>query len=259
MPKTILNHGCIYRAARRYDEVMDPANPGARVAFFGGSFDPPHIGHLAVARAARDALRLDAVLFTPVGTQPLKPMGSSADFDDRLAMTRLAIAGERGFEASLMDAPRASAPSRPNYTFDTLSTLRLVLPQETKLFCLVGADSFLNLRFWHRAAKIPFKAELIVASRPGEPLDDFAAALPNDLALEPLEELESNGVKLIVYSISDTSGQKACLYLLPGLDFDISATEIRANMSAAEYGMEDGNNRLPATVAEYIREHGLYR
>lgn len=60
---------------------------GRRVAFFGGSFDPPHLGHLAVARAARKALCLDRVLFAPVGAQPLKPAGSTAPFADRLRMT----------------------------------------------------------------------------------------------------------------------------------------------------------------------------
>ncbi|MGA8041301.1 MAG: adenylyltransferase/cytidyltransferase family protein, partial [Terracidiphilus sp.] len=63
---------------------------GQRIAFFGGSFDPPHNGHLAVARAALQALQLDKVLFAPVGTQPLKPHGASAGFADRLAMTQLA-------------------------------------------------------------------------------------------------------------------------------------------------------------------------
>ena len=68
---------------------------GRRVAFFGGSFDPPHLGHLAVAWAAQAALGLDTVLFAPVGAQPLKPLGSSASYEDRLALTRLAIAGDR--------------------------------------------------------------------------------------------------------------------------------------------------------------------
>ena len=74
-----------------------PADVGKRVAFFGGSFDPPHLGHLAVARAARAALELDTVLFAPVGAQPLKPQGSSAGFEHRLEMTRLAIASEPAF------------------------------------------------------------------------------------------------------------------------------------------------------------------
>src|SRR5579862_2473647 len=135
-----------------------------RVAFFGGSFDPPHLGHLAVARAARELLQLDRVLFAPVGAQPLKPLGSTADFSDRVAMTGLAIAGERGFEVSLIDAPRADG--QPNYTLETLSTLRAGLPQGGCLFCLMGADSFTSLRHWHGGAEIPFTASLIVASRP---------------------------------------------------------------------------------------------
>src|SRR6185437_12483792 len=93
--------------------MSEAIRAGARVAFFGGSFDPPHLGHLAVARAARDALRLDAVLFAPVGSQPLKPQGSTAGFDDRLAMTRLAVAGERGFNVSLVDAPEPPIPIAP--------------------------------------------------------------------------------------------------------------------------------------------------
>lgn len=85
--------------------MQHSANSGKRIAFFGGSFDPPHLGHLAVARAARAALGLDRMLFAPVGAQPLKPAGLRASFEDRLAMTELAIAGEREFEVSLADAP----------------------------------------------------------------------------------------------------------------------------------------------------------
>src|SRR5271165_476001 len=97
------------------------AGPG-RIAFFGGSFDPPHMGHLAVARAARAALGLDCVLFAPVGAQPLKPQGPSASFADRLEMTKLAIAGQPGFAISLADAPMSSGA--PNYTLETLLGLR---------------------------------------------------------------------------------------------------------------------------------------
>src|SRR5215469_14916173 len=93
------------RFGARNGDTMEGMGSGARIAFFGGSFDPPHLGHLAIARAARDALQLDRVLFAPVGAQPLKPKGSTASFEDRLAMTELAIAGERGFEVSLADAP----------------------------------------------------------------------------------------------------------------------------------------------------------
>ena len=80
-------------------------------------------------------------------------------------MTRLAIAGDPGFAISLADAPKPSGA--PNYTLETLQSLRTELPPGCTLFCLMGADSFVGLRRWHRAAEIPFVAPLIVASRPG--------------------------------------------------------------------------------------------
>ena len=148
-----------------------PAPRGGRVAFFGGSFDPPHLGHLAVARAARAALGLDTVLFAPVGAQPLKPQGSTAGFADRLAMTRLAIAGEPGFAVSLADAPKSSGA--PNYTLETLLGLRAELPAGQRSLLPHGRRLLSSLRRWHRAAEIPFAAPLIVASRPGQRLDEL--------------------------------------------------------------------------------------
>jgi len=156
-----------------------------RVAFFGGSFDPPHLGHLGIARAAQAALGLDTVLFAPVGTQPLKPQGPAACFEDRLAMTRLAIADESAFALSLADAPKLSGV--PNYTLDTLLALRAELPPHSTLFCLMGADSFAGFSRWHRAAEIPFLAPLIVASRPTESQwlqGGFDSALPEGLTIE---------------------------------------------------------------------------
>jgi nicotinate-nucleotide adenylyltransferase len=153
-----------------------------RIAFFGGSFDPPHLGHLGVARAARAALGLDTVLFAPVGAQPLKPQGTVASFEDRLAMTRLAIAADPGFALSLADAPQPSGA--PNYTLETLLALRAQMPPDSALFCLMGADSFAGFSRWHRAAEIPFVAHLIVASRPGQPMDNLDSALPNGLTIE---------------------------------------------------------------------------
>src|SRR3954451_11386664 len=98
---------------------MHPSSGDARrIAFFGGSFDPPHMGHLGIARAAQALLQLDTVLFTPVGSQPLKPLGSSASFEDRVAMTELAIHGLPNFAISFADAPDPAG--EPNYTIDTL-------------------------------------------------------------------------------------------------------------------------------------------
>jgi nicotinate-nucleotide adenylyltransferase len=240
---------------------------GSRVAFFGGSFDPPHLGHLAVARAARAAFRLDTVLFAPVGAQPLKPEGSAASFEQRLAMTRLAIAGEPGFEVSLADAPKLSREHgfAPNYTIDTLEGLRAGLTPACALFCLMGADTFFGLRRWHRAAEIPFVAPLIVASRPGQRLDGLRAALPSGLTMEPMPEGDKteSGVEVRAFVLVNQAGDRAPFYLLPGLDVEISASEIRegirAQIHTAAEDFTGANDLLPPAVACYIRAHGLYQ
>jgi len=228
-----------------------------RVAFFGGSFDPPHLGHLAVARAAQAAFRLDSVLFAPVGAQPLKPQGSMAGFDDRAAMTQLAIAGEPGFDLSLADAPNANG--EPNYTLETLQGLRAELGAGSKLYCLMGADSFRGLRQWHRAAEIPFTAPLIVASRPGEPMDRLQAALPEGLKLEAENSRIESGVEITEFRlVNAATGRHVPFYVLPGLHVDISASEVREAIRAGVSGTDQMKALMPAAVAEYVRTHQLY-
>ncbi len=222
-----------------------------RIAFFGGSFDPPHRGHLAVAHAARLALNLDTVLFAPVGTQPLKAHGATASFEDRLAMTRLATKGEPGLEISLADAPTQGG--QPNYTLETLVRLRAELGPECALFFLLGADSFFGLQKWHRAAEIPFTAPLIVAARPGEPAEGLKAALPPGLTMEPVKDpLARNGVEIQEFLLRNGTGESAKFYLLPGLDIRISASAIREDAARTRAW-------LPDAVAEYVQTHGLYR
>jgi nicotinate-nucleotide adenylyltransferase len=242
---------------------MEQLPRGRRVAFFGGSFDPPHLGHLTVARAARAALHLDTVLFAPVGAQPLKPHGSSAGFEDRLAMTRLAIAGEPGFDLSLADAPKPS--SAPNFTLETLLGLRAELQPDGVLFCLMGADSFFSLRRWHRAAEIPFAAPLIVASRPGQRLDDLRAALPEGLTMDSAPGTEPASSDLAIRScrLHNPAGDSAPFYLLPGLNVEISASQVRDSIReqarAASGTPIAGFELLPEAVLDYIRAHDLYR
>jgi nicotinate-nucleotide adenylyltransferase len=239
----------------------------SRVAFFGGSFDPPHLGHLAVARAAQTALGLDSVLFAPVGAQPLKPLGSTASFTHRLAMTRLAIASSPGFAISLADAPKPSG--QPNYTLDTLLALRAELPPGSSLFCLMGADSLAGFRRWHRAAEIPFAAPLIVASRPGENLRDLKAWLPVGLEIEPApDEPDQQQIELRRYLLRNPAGATTPFYLLPGLEIEISASEIRDQLQIRDQKMARDQSQtpaqpperqlLPTPVSEYIRTHGLY-
>jgi nicotinate-nucleotide adenylyltransferase len=242
------------------DYMMPQKGDCARIAFFGGSFDPPHRGHLAIARAAQVALHLNTVLFAPVGSQPLKPHGSTASFADRLAMTELAIQGQPGFEISLADAPsfKGSLNPKPNYTIDTLLRLRAPYPKGTVFFCLMGADSFLGLRHWHRGSEIPFAAPLIVASRPGQRLADLSAILPPGLSIHA-ESSASGQVEMQTFTLSNAAGATAPFYLLPGLEVEISASEIRRQARATLRHLCAGHDLLPDAVCEYISAHSLYR
>jgi nicotinate-nucleotide adenylyltransferase len=238
--------------------MHEAAEGGRRIAFFGGSFDPPHLGHIGIARAAQSVLELDTVLFTPVGVQPLKPLGSTASFEDRVAMTELAIKDLPQFAISLADTPDPSG--EPNYTIDTLHRLEARFPS-ARLFTLMGADSFLSLRRWYRGAEIPFIAPLIVASRPGQRLEDLASTLPEGLTIHEGAPAEGDapGSPLRVFTIRNEAGATTPFYLLPGLEIEISASEIRHQVGAAADRLCAGHELLPDAVSNYIAEHGLYR
>ncbi len=199
-----------------------------RIGYFGGSFDPPHCGHLAVARAARDRFALDRVLLAPTGRQPLKPEGPAAPYADRLRMTELLCAGEPRLEASDADAPRPAG--EPNYTVDTLGRLREALPAHAEIFAVLGADALLGLPQWRGVPELFALAEWIVVSRPGFGLGDLQG-----LALTP--------------------AQRARLHLLDGVADPASATDLRARLRVALRCEES----LPRSVFEYIQQHGLYR
>jgi nicotinate-nucleotide adenylyltransferase len=220
-----------------------------RIAFFGGTFDPPHCGHIAIARAAIRRLALDQVLVAPVGTQPLKGGSAHSSFEDRLAMVKLAVAEEPGLMASGVDAPLPNG--QPNYTFDTLQRLRGQLQPTDMLFCLLGADSFLTLKSWHRCAELLVVCDFIVAGRPGFSLKEINSALPE--GVDNIGECQDAGYTR--FTLSGPSGQSSELFLLPDLDQDISATEIRAALAEGS----TPQTVLPSAVADYIHVHGLYR
>ena len=218
-----------------------------RIAFFGGSFDPPHLGHLAIAHAARQALALDQILFAPVGLQPLKPRGSCAGFEDRAAMVQLAIASEPGFALSRLDAPKPGQTA-PNYTFETLQQLSQSHPHDTQLFLLLGADSLRTFHHWHRAAEIPFLAQLIVASRPNESLTALQSLMPPTISIEPLASPPNT------FMLTSPAGVQSQLTLLPNLHYEISATALRRAMQS-----NSTPQQIPPPVLEYIRQHRLYQ
>jgi nicotinate-nucleotide adenylyltransferase len=139
-------------------------NPG--VGILGGSFDPVHNAHLAMARAALDALGLARVLWIPGGTPPHReaPRASGAD---RAAMVRLAIAGEPRFELDERELRKAS----PGYTVETLEDLHAELGKDADLVLLIGADQYARLETWHRWRDLFALARIAVFARPGQALD----------------------------------------------------------------------------------------
>lgn len=199
-----------------------------RIGYFGGSFDPPHRGHLAVACAARDRFNLARVMLAPTGRQPLKPEGASAPFADRLAMTSLLCTGEPSLEASPIEAPRPDGGA--NYTAATLRELQDGLPPGASLFAIVGADAFLGLPHWKDVPALFALAEWVVVSRPG-----FHPKQMDALGLEPW--------------------QRARVHLLDSVHDPTSATDLRARL---QRGLPC-EAYLPPAVLHYIRDHGLYR
>lgn len=199
-----------------------------RVGFFGGTFDPPHLGHLAVARAAAGAFRLDRLLLAPTGRQPLKEAPPKAPYADRLAMVALLCDGESPLEPSSVEGPSES--SEANYTIDTLRRVRATLNPDDLLFAVTGADAFLDIRRWREPNALLAEAEWIVVSRPGFALDDLGALKLSDRQL-------------------------ARVHLLTDVDVPVSATGLRRKLSAGE----DCRQLVPQKVLAYIRAHGLYR
>jgi nicotinate-nucleotide adenylyltransferase len=221
-----------------------------RIALFGGSFDPPHNGHIGIATAAAERLQLDRILMAPVGRQPLKLGQAQSSYEDRLAMVRLASAGIPRLEPSTIDAPLPDG--RFNYTYDTLARLRDALGPGDELFCLVGADSLKTLHHWHRAAEALMLGQWIVAARPGFPLDTLPSLMPSRVtAADP--ELADAAQKI---RITKDGKERSTIWLLPGLHYDISATQLRDALARHAAGIPQ--SILDGKVADYARKHALY-
>ncbi len=226
-----------------------------RIALFGGSFDPPHCGHIGIAQAAADRLRLDRVLMAPVGHQPLKRNQTQSPYDDRLAMVRLACAGLSCLEPSGIDAPATGSTYAPNYTYDSLLRVRGTLSERDSLFCLIGADSVTTLRHWHRAAEAMFLADWVIAARPGFGLETLSSLLPPGISAGTPEH-GSAWTRVPIYDTESTPPAQRNVWLLPDLQYDVSATELRKAFADHSAGIPQ--RVLDPRVAEYARAHRLY-
>lgn len=211
------------------------------LGLFGGTFDPIHFGHLRLAEESIAHLGLGAVRWIPAGQPPHRGM-PQVTADQRLAMVRLATAGNPGFA---VDAGEVEAAA-PSYTVLTLERLRCELGSEQPLVLLVGADAFAGLADWHRWRDIFALAHIAVSHRPGFPVE--AASLPAELAGE-----------FAARRLPDAGGLKGApagrIATFAMTQLAISATQIRkllANGLSARY-------LLPDPVLDYIQTHSLYR
>jgi nicotinate-nucleotide adenylyltransferase len=224
------------------------------IGLFGGTFDPVHRGHLALARAAMERCRLSRVCFVPAGVPPHKQRQPLAPFAHRFAMLALATANEKAFVPSLLEAPEEGGNRRlekPNYTIDTVRRMKQGFKSADRLFLLIGMDAFADIAKWHQAEALFRECQFIVAGRPGYSLADVAKALPESLrprdeVMKPFHKQQAEG-DLMLPGVS--------LHLLGDLKQPASATAIR---EAAAAGKPLGRFLEPA-VAEYIRKTGLYK
>jgi nicotinate-nucleotide adenylyltransferase len=227
------------------------------IGLFGGTFDPVHRGHLALARAALEQYKLHRICFVPANTPPHKLNQPLLPFLHRFAMLALATADEKAFLPSLLEAPEENAASgkprqaKPNYTIDTVRRMKQSFKASDKLFLLIGMDAFADIAKWHQAEALFRECEFIVAARPGYSLADVANALPEKLrprpeVTKPFHRQAATGDMVL---------PGATVHLMPDLHQSVSATAIR---EAAAAGKPMGRF-VDAPVAEYIKKMGLYK
>lgn len=203
-----------------------------RLAFFGGSFDPPHLGHLGVALAAAASGRTDRILFAPGYLPPHKTGRRRAPFADRLAMVKLLISGHEELEVCDIEGRLQLIPS---YTIDVLARLAQERPAD-RLQLLIGGDSLMSLHEWRRAEELVDLYEILTYPRPGITPDEAALA-----RIWP-----------------EKTARKLAAGIIPGSFFEISSTNIRKSMAKAP-NTNHINNAVPEAVEEYIRHHHLYQ
>jgi nicotinate-nucleotide adenylyltransferase len=245
------------------------------IGLFGGTFDPVHRGHLALARAALEQCKLHRIHFVPANIPPHKQRQPLSPFIHRFAMLALATAPEKAFVPSLLEAPEVVAPpvrtspgrsspgrsspirsskdplEKPNYTIDTVRRLKQSFKAADKLFLLIGMDAFADIAKWHQSEALFGECEFVVASRPGYSLADVANALPESLrprpeVTRPFHKQPATG-DLVLPGVT--------IHLLADLHQPASATAIRETAAAAK----PLGRFVDADVAEYIRKVGLYK
>ena len=213
------------------------------VALFGGTFDPIHAGHIAVANAAQRRFHLDAIYFVPSSRPPHKSHRSLAPFIHRYAMVALACTDHAGYFASLAEAPADGAAPHVFYTIDTVKKFRREHPDD-HLYFMVGADQFLEIPTWRSYEQLLDSCDFIIAHRPGFRLDALRLVIPP----EKLGRVPSDDPQTI-------NLRKSRIHLLSTVTSHVSSTEVRQRLEKHQsiHGL------VPARVEAYIQGQALYR
>ncbi len=222
------------------------------IGLFGGTFDPIHRGHTALAAAAQEHYQLGRIYFVPANIPPHKQKQPVSPFSHRYAMVALATTINRHFIPSLLEAPADNGENgTANYSIDTVRRLKQTFKKSDRLFFLIGVDAFREIATWHEATALFAECEFIVASRPGYSLADIAHALPKELRpaeaiTRPFQKQPAKG---------DLVLPKATMHLLESVHYDISATRIRQAVASGK----PLTKFVDGAVAEYIKKTGLYK
>ena len=222
-----------------------PSGRGARrsIALFGGTFDPIHAGHIAVAQAAQRRFHLDAVYFIPSSHPPHKTQRELALFVHRYTMVAVACADHPGFLPSLAEGPVRPGDAHIFYSIDTVKKFHREYPDD-QIYFIVGADQFLEIPTWKNYEALLDCCDFIVASRPGFRLDALRLVIPPE-KLGRSTGHETNKIVL----------RKSAVHLLTTVASHVSSTEIRERLSRRQsiHGL------VPPRVEEYILGQALYR
>ena len=221
---------------------------GRRIALFGGTFDPIHLGHLAVAEAAAKQLRLHRVYFIPSAHPPHKPLAELACYEHRYAMVTLACAGNPRFVPSLAEKDDGTATTF--YSIDTVRRFRREKERpEDRLYFIVGADSFLQIATWKDYKTLLSSCDFVVASRPGFRTEALREAIPSDLLASPPSMQTAATVPKVISLIESK------VHILGNVSSNVSATQVRERL---DHG-RSVRGLVPAGVEEYITKLALYR
>lgn len=221
---------------------------GRRIALFGGTFDPIHSGHIAVARAAERRFHLDCVFFIPSGRPPHKSASELCAYEHRFAMVALACSQHPRFVPSLAEASVNGASPAIFYSIDTVRWFRRQFNQAgDHIYFIVGADSFLHLRTWKDYAELLQCCDFVVANRPGFHIRRLREIIPPEL-LAPGTGKQPRDSRVI--QLRDTT-----VYLLETVASHVSATDVRQRVEQGR----SVHGLVPPRVEEYITKQELYR